>query len=141
MKGGPEKELWDQYAKRLKWPLALKEVEERKPLKPAQLMKREAELLTKAIPKGASLVALDRSGKNLSSPDLAGKFHSWMNDGLADVCFIIGGAEGLHGDVLSKADLKLALGSLTWPHMLARCMLIEQIYRAQCILSNHPYHR
>ena len=133
--------MWDQYAKRLKWPLDLKEVEEKKPLKPAQLMKREAELLNNATPKGATLIALDRSGRNLSSPVLAKKLQSWMDDGVGDVCFVIGGAEGLHQDVLSKANLKLALGSLTWPHMLARCMLIEQIYRAQCILSNHPYHR
>ena len=141
MKAGPEKDLWDQYSKRLNWPLDLKEVEEKKPLKPAQLMKREGELLGNAIPKGAILITLDRRGKNLSSPDLAKKFQSWMNDGSNEICFIIGGAEGLHQEILSKAHLKLALGSLTWPHMLARCMLIEQIYRAQCILSNHPYHR
>ena len=141
MKAGPEKDLWDQYSRRLNWPFDLKEVEERKPLKPAQLMKREGELLLAVVPKGATLIAVDRSGKNLSSPDLAAKFRSWMDEGTGDVCFVIGGAEGLHNSVLQKAGHKLALGALTWPHMLARCMLIEQIYRAQCILSNHPYHR
>ncbi|MBT3916634.1 MAG: 23S rRNA (pseudouridine(1915)-N(3))-methyltransferase RlmH [Rhodospirillaceae bacterium] len=141
MKAGAEKSLWDDYAKRLNWSLTLKEVEEKKPLKPAQLKIKEAELLLSAVPKGATLVAMDRGGRELASTDLAKKLGAWQDDGISEIAFVIGGSDGLDQTILDKAQLKIAMGAMTWPHLLARVMLIEQIYRAQCILSNHPYHK
>ena len=141
MKAGAERSLWDDYAKRLNWPLILKEVEEKKPLKPAQLKIKEAELLLGAVPKRAMLIAMDRSGRELASTDFAKKLGAWQDDGIGEIAFVIGGSDGLDGSLLDKAQLKIAMGAMTWPHMLARVMLIEQIYRAQCILSHHPYHK
>ena len=141
LKAGPERELWDQYTRRLNWPLTLKEVEERNPLKPAKLKQKEAALHVSAIPDGALIVALDKEGKSFSSEKLAEQFEKWMHEGPTDIAFVIGGGEGLDQSILHKAQLKIAMGAMTWPHMLARIMLIEQIYRAQCILANHPYHK
>jgi len=141
LKSGPEKALWEDYARRLTWSLTLKEVEEKKPLKPKQLMEKEGTLLLNAVPAGATLIALDKSGKSLSSEQFAAQFQGWMSDGVKDIAFLIGGSDGLSQEVLSKSHLKLSMGAQTWPHMLARCMLLEQIYRAQCILGNHPYHK
>jgi len=141
MKAGAEKSLWDNYAKRLNWSLTLKEVEEKKPLKPAQLKIKEAELLLSAVPKGATLVAMDRSGREMASTDFAKKLGAWQDDGIGEIAFVIGGSDGLDKSILDRAELKIAMGVMTWPHLLARVMLIEQIYRAQCILTNHPYHK
>jgi 23S rRNA (pseudouridine1915-N3)-methyltransferase len=141
MKAGAEKSLWDDYAKRLGWSLTLKEVEEKKPLKPPQMKIKEAGLLLDALPKGALLIAMDRNGRPLSSPAFAKKLGAWQDDGIRDIAFVIGGSDGLDKSVLDQAQLKIAMGEMTWPHMLARVMLLEQIYRAQCILSNHPYHK
>jgi len=140
-KAGPERALFEHYANRISFPFALKEVEERKRLSGAQLKTREAELLSTQIPDGATLVALDERGKNLSSPEFAQRLGSWRDDSVRDIAFVIGGADGLDDTLRSRADLVLSLGKLTWPHMLVRGLLAEQIYRAQCILSGHPYHR
>ncbi len=141
MKAGPEKILWDDYAKRLNWNLSLKEVEEKNPLKPAQMKIKEAALLLNAIPKDATLIALDQNGRSLSSPAFAKKIGGFQDDGIQDLVFVIGGSDGLDKSILDKAQMKVAMGEMTWPHMLARVMLIEQIYRAQCILAGHPYHK
>ena len=141
MKAGPEKMLWDDYAKRLKWSLAVKEVEEKKPLKPAQMKIKEAELLLAAVPKGATLIAMDQNGRSFSSPDFAKKIGSWQDNGISNIALLIGGSDGLDKSILDKAELKIAMGAMTWPPMRARVMLLDQIYRAQCILSNHPYHK
>jgi 23S rRNA (pseudouridine1915-N3)-methyltransferase len=71
---------------------------------------------------------------------LAERLRSWRDDGI-DVAFAIGGAEGLGPAIIDRADTVLSLGRMTWPHLLARCMLLEQLYRAQQILAGHPYHR
>ena len=105
------------------------------------LKRAEAELLLAAIPQGSVVVALDERGKALSSEAFAAKMGAWRDQGAADIAFLIGGADG-HGDaVRARADFLLALGPMTWPHMLVRGMLTEQIYRAQQILAGHPYHR
>ena len=138
---GPERDLYDHYANRIRWPLALRELEEKKKLPPAQLMTREGELLLQAAPAGATLIALDRRGKVLDSQAFADRLARWRDDSVSDVAFLIGGADG-HGDpLLKKAALVLSFGSMTWPHLLARAMLAEQIYRAQQLLAGHPYHR
>jgi len=141
MKSGPIKALWDDYAKRITWTVSLREIEEKRPLPPAELKPREAELLIKAIPPSSFLVALDASGRALDSPAFARRMGQWMEQSGGRVAFAIGGADGLAGSFVQNASFVLGLGAMTWPHMLARIMLIEQIYRAQCILTNHPYHR
>lgn len=138
---GPHRELYDFYAGRLRWPLKLVEVEEKRKLAPDQLKAREAELLLAQLPKGAVLCALDEHGKSESSASLAALLGKWQDNGVGDIAFAIGGADG-HGEaLLSRADRKLSLGAMTWPHMLVRGMLAEQLYRAQQILAGHPYHR
>src|SRR6266545_2377857 len=138
---GPERNLYDHYANRIRWPLALRELEEKKKLPPAQLMAREGELLLQAAPAGATLVALDRRGKVLDSQTFADRLTRWRDNSVSDVAFLIGGAEGHAEPLLKKADLVLSFGAMTWPHLLARAMLAEQIYRAQQLLAGHPYHR
>ncbi len=137
---GPERALFDHYAGRLAKPLTLREVEEKRPLPVTDLVRREGELLRAAVPRGAVVVALDGRGRTLDSIALAQKLGQWR-DGGDEVAFLIGGREGLDDPVLSAADLVLSLGPMTWPHLLVRALLAEQLYRAQCIISGHPYHR
>jgi 23S rRNA (pseudouridine1915-N3)-methyltransferase len=140
-KAGPERALFEHYAARLSWPLTLKEVEEKRPLPAAERMAREAELLLAAVPPGAIVVALDERGRQTPSEEFAARLGAWRDSGRSDICFLIGGADGHSEAVRKRADLLLAFGAMTWPHMLVRGMLAEQLYRAQCILAGHPYHR
>jgi 23S rRNA (pseudouridine1915-N3)-methyltransferase len=131
------KALFEEYRKRLKWPLALKEVEERRPLPAPQLKSREAELLRAAVSgKSGTCWSPWTAGQDLVQRSAGETDRPWQQrDAEAD--FVIGGDESLKKD----AGLLLSLGAMTWPHMLVRVMLIEQIYRAQQILAGHPYHR
>ena len=122
-------------------PPAIVEVEERRPLPPEQLKLREGELILGALPAGVPFVALDERGTQWSSRALAKRIAAWRNQGRSELVFAIGGADGLHRAVLDRADVILALSSMTWPHLLVRGMLLEQLYRAQQILAGHPYHR
>ena len=143
LKDGPLADLFAEYAKRLRAgriDLAMIEVEERRRLGGPELMAREAALLTGAIPRGATLVALDGRGKSLSSEEFAAQLGRWR-DGAAAPAFLIGGADGLDPGLRDRTDMVLSLGKMTWPHMLARVMLAEQLFRAHSILSGHPYHR
>ncbi len=140
-KAGPERSLYEHFARRITWRLELKEVEEKKKLPPPTLMRREGELLLAQVPKGAVVVALDGRGKAMTSAAFAKRLGAWRDDGIGDVVFVIGGAHGLDPAVLRKAALVLGLGPMTWPHLMVRAMLAEQIYRAQTILAGHPYHR
>ncbi len=140
-KPGPESDLYAQYVRRLSIPLTLREVEEKRPLPPAARKAREAELLLAAIPAQAVVIALDERGRSLGSEEFAARMGRWRDDGTVDLAFLIGGADG-HGDaVRARADLLLSLGAMTWPHMLVRALVAEQVWRAQAILSGHPYHR
>ena len=141
LKAGPHAALARHYAERLAWPLVVREVEEKRPLPSAELKEREAALLLAAVPSGAVLVALDERGKPLASPAFAQKIAQWRDGGISDLAFLIGGADGLADGVRQKAQLVLSLGAMTWPHLLVRGMLLEQLYRAQQILAGHPYHR
>jgi len=140
-RAGPEQDLFDQYAKRLTWQLDLKFVEAKKGREGAALKTREGELLTSALPQGAVVVALDERGRSLGSEDFARKLGDWRDGGRRDIAFVIGGADGLDDDLRGRADLVLSLGKQTWPHQLVPALLVEQLYRAQCILAGHPYHR
>ncbi len=140
-RGGPARDLFDEYVGRLSWPFTLREVEMKKRLTSDELKRQEADLLLAAIPAGAVVVALDERGKALPSEAFAAKMGDWRDRGTGDLAFLIGGADG-HGDaVRARADFLMAFGPMTWPHMLVRGMLAEQIYRAQQILAGHPYHR
>ncbi len=138
---GPERDLYEHYAGRIRWPITLRELEEKKKLPVPQLIEREGQLLLAAAPPQALLVALDRRGKTLDSAAFARLLQRWRDDSMSDVAFLIGGADG-HGEALLKrARFVLSFGAMTWPHLLARAMLAEQIYRAQQLLAGHPYHR
>lgn len=100
----------------------------------------EAEALSKGLPPDAALVALDETGKSLTSAGLAERLASWKAEGKT-VCFAIGGSWGLGAEILKKADLTLSLGKITLPHGLARLILAEQIYRAHSILAGKAYHK
>jgi 23S rRNA (pseudouridine1915-N3)-methyltransferase len=122
-------------------PAAIVELEEKRRLPPPELKTREAELILAALPAGARLVALDQRGAEWSSRELADRLRTWRDSGIGAIAFAIGGAEGLGPAVVERADAVLSLGMMTWPHLLVRCMLLEQLYRAQQILAGHPYHR
>ena len=99
MKNGPEKDLFDHYAARLRWPFAVREVEEKKKLPPNQLKDREAELLLGVIPENAFLIALDEHGREYGSIDFAAKLEGWIDQYAGNIAFAIGGADG-HGDAI-----------------------------------------
>lgn len=141
MKRGPLETLCRDYSDRLPWSLAVTEIEAKKRLEGDALKAEEAALIAARIPDGAVLVALDERGRGLSSEDLARRIGDWRDQGRGEICFVIGGADGLDDSIRDRADLTLAFGPQTWPHMLARVMLVEQIYRAERILAGHPYHR
>ncbi len=144
-KPGPEQELFAQYAGRLPWPVDVKEIAPNKDQSASVRKEREAEALLKATPPDSVpdsvIVALDETGTAESSEKFAKRVSAWRDGGARTLVFIIGGADG-HGDaVLKKAKHKLSLGPMTWPHMLVRGLLMEQLYRAHSILTGHPYHR
>ena len=136
-----ERALYESYAKRLHPPPELVEVEERRKLDTARRVAREAELLLGRVPADAFVFALDGSGRMLSSEALAERMRRLRDTGTSTACFVIGCADGLGKTVLDVAGMVLSLGPMTWPHMLVRTLVVEQLYRAEAILSGHPYHR
>ena len=124
----PEAELTGRYLKRVAWPVKLTELPDRGGNLPA-------------APNASVTVLLDERGEALSSMAFAKKLEAWRDGGKREARFLIGAADG-HADAeLAKADLLLSFGPATWPHLLARAMLAEQLFRATSILANHPYHR
>ncbi len=141
LRAGPERELQNRYIKRIAWQVEIREVVEKRRLSPSELKRGEAGLLAAACPNGATMVALDGGGKQLSSTDFAKRLGAWRDDGVADLAILIGGAEGLDREMVQRAQLVISFGAMTWPHLMVRPMLLEQVYRAQQILAGHPYHR
>lgn len=141
VKAGPERDLFQAYTARIPWPVELKEIEIKKESDTKVRRALEGEALLAAIPDQARIVALDERGNSETSEDFAARLGRWRDDGARAVVFLIGGADGLHETVRKRADTILSFGALTWPHMLVRALLAEQIYRAHSILSGHPYHR
>lgn len=136
---GPEAALVERYIERIRPSLSVTELPDGKGA-PAEIKRRESAALLAALPDPAFVIALDLEGEMLDSGTFATRLELWL--GLArPLRFLIGGAEGLDQSVVTRADFKLSLGRLTWPHLLARAMLVEQIYRARAIASGHPYHR
>lgn len=145
LRGGPEKDLIDDYLKRFDrtgralalGPSSILEVEGRK----GGGMGAEATLLSRVIPDGALICTMDERGAVLTSPDFAAKLGNWRDQGRSDVAFVIGGADGIDPGLCSRANFALSFGAMVWPHMLVRVMLAEQLYRAASILAGAPYHR
>jgi 23S rRNA (pseudouridine1915-N3)-methyltransferase len=123
----PEADLVDRYLKRIGWPVKLTELSERAPAPPQS--------------SGAVTILLDEKGDALSSTELAKKLEQWRDRGTREARFIIGAADGHSAEERSAADLLISFGPATWPHLLVRAMLAEQLFRATSILANHPYHR
>jgi 23S rRNA (pseudouridine1915-N3)-methyltransferase len=138
-KSGPEAEIFGRYAARIRPGLELIEFEDGHG-SPVEIKRREAFALLAAIQPGDFVIALDAGGASPDSSELAKLLTKWTESGRPKK-FVIGGAEGLDAAVIARADVTLSLGRLTWPHMLVRPMLAEQIYRAQMIATGHPYHR
>jgi len=130
----PEGEIIKRYQERMKWTLQIKEKDNATQIE-------EAKFLQSCIADNAKVVVLDERGKNMSSPEFAGILENWMTSGTSEICFLIGGADGHLEETRQKADLVLSFGKLTLPHILMRAVLAEQIYRAETIISGHPYHR
>jgi 23S rRNA (pseudouridine1915-N3)-methyltransferase len=139
LRAGPEAELFARYNARLRPPMSVVEVAEGHGA-PVESKRREGEALLAALPPGGFAVALDLGGVAESSEAFAVRLERWLGQPRT-LCFVIGGAEGLDAAVLARADAVLSLGPLTWPHMLVRVMLAEQLFRARAIASGHPYHR
>lgn len=135
---GPEQQILDTYVKRLPWTVTVRDFAEPGG---ADRQAREGERLLKAVPPGATMVALDERGETLDSVGFAERLKRWRDAGVGDVAFLIGGADGHGPAVLDRADMRLSLGPMTWPHLMVRGMLAEQLYRASTILAGHPYHR
>jgi 23S rRNA (pseudouridine1915-N3)-methyltransferase len=135
---------WDEFAKRFppECRLELKTVkaEPRAGRTPAQCQASEAQRLEAGIPKGARRVVLDERGIRLTTPQLAERLRFWLGDG-RDVTLLVGGPDGLHADLKSRADESLRLSDLTLPHAMVRVLLAEALYRAWTVVSGHPYHR
>jgi 23S rRNA (pseudouridine1915-N3)-methyltransferase len=145
LRAGPEADLIADYLKRFDrtgralglGPAVVHEVEDKKGGgKPA-----EAALLRKALPAGAVICALDERGRVMTSPEFAQALAKRRDQGAQDMAFVIGGADGIDPDLVAEADMVLSFGQMVWPHMLARVMLTEQLYRPASILAGSPYHR
>jgi 23S rRNA (pseudouridine1915-N3)-methyltransferase len=139
LKPGPEAALFAAWNARLRPPFTVVEVAEGRG-GPAEIRRREASALLAALPERAFVVALDLGGESPDSDGFARMVERWRGLGRR-LAFVIGGAEGLDPKVLERADQRLSLGPMTWPHLLVRSLLAEQLFRAQAILSGHPYHR
>jgi 23S rRNA (pseudouridine1915-N3)-methyltransferase len=145
LRAGPERALCDDYRQRFDrtgralglGPLTITEVEDRK----GGGMAAEAALLSNVVPKGALVCLLDERGSALTSIALADRLAHWRDAGRSEVAFLIGGADGLDPELENSAEFSLSFGAMVWPHMLARVMLTEQLYRAATILAGSPYHR
>lgn len=139
LRAGPEADLFDRYNARLRPKLTVTEIREAQGA-PAEIKRREAAGLLAALPANAFAVALDLGGEAPASERLSVLLESWLGSS-RPLCFLIGGAEGLDAAVLARADARLSLGPMTWPHFLVRPMLAEQLFRARSIAAGHPYHR
>ena len=145
LRGGPERDLYDNYLTRFDrtgralalGPSKLIEVE----IKKGGGMAAEAALLERAIPSGSLICVMDERGRAQSSPQFADQLAGWRDQGRQDLTFVIGGADGIDPSLRTRADATMSFGKMVWPHMLVRVMLAEQLYRAASILSGGPYHR
>lgn len=141
LKAGPEKNLLDQYRVRLAWPFEVREVVCRKKGVSEQVKSWEGDLLLQAMEPDTVALGLDERGVSLSSLEFAQLLEAYRTQGVKSLAFVVGGADGLSDPVQKRCQRLISFGRMTWPHLLVRGMLVEQIYRAQQILMGHPYHR
>jgi len=124
----PEADLVERYLKRIAWPTRVTELPDKGGNVPP-------------VPGNSAIVVLDERGQSFASTELARKLESWRDQGKREARFLIGAADGHEAEQRRAADLLLSFGAATWPHLLVRAMLAEQLFRATSILANHPYHR
>ena len=124
----PESELVDRYLKRISWPTKITELPDRGGAMPA-------------AERNSRTIIFDEKGEQLTSAQIAELLGRWRDDGVSEARFCLGAADGFDDADRATADKLIAFGKATWPHMMARAMLAEQLYRATSILANHPYHR
>lgn len=124
----PESDLVERYLKRISWPTKVTELPDRGGSAPA-------------LPQNSALVVLDERGTSLPSTDFAKRLERWRDEGRREARFLVGAADGHEPTQRNEADLLLSFGAATWPHLMVRAMLAEQLFRATSILANHPYHR
>jgi 23S rRNA (pseudouridine1915-N3)-methyltransferase len=149
LKRGPETELSERYRKRAAdtgrqlglRAVEIVEIRESRAADAGKRMLEESIALANVVPQGAVVALLDAGGDNLDSASLASKLAKWRSEDRPAAVFLIGGPDGLAASLRDKAELRLAFGAATWPHQLVRVMLLEQLYRAATILTDHPYHR
>ena len=149
LKSAEEKPLFDKYLNRSRDigksagvnSIELMEFAESRNRQIEKRKVEESDAIQFALPLPNYLITLDQTGKSLSSAELSKVIQSQRSLNAKNLVFVIGGADGLSSNILAKSQLKLAFGSMTWPHQLVRIMLVEQIYRAFTILNGHPYHR
>jgi len=149
LKQGPERELAERYRKRAAQAgrsagltvVDVIEIKESRAGDADRRMVEESIAIANLIPERAVTVILDARGESISSAAFAGRLQEWRQQNKPAVAFIIGAADGLAPGLREKASLAIAFGTATWPHQLVRVMLLEQLYRAVTILSDHPYHR
>ena len=150
MKKGPERELTGRYVDRLEkvgptvglsWG-GVTEIAESRATTARQRKSEEAGPgLALAEERGTALIALDETGKSLTSTDFATRLSDMRDQGARRLVLAIGGPDGHAPELLARADLSVSLGRMTWPHQIVRILLAEQLYRAVTILAGHPYHR
>lgn len=136
------RKIFEEYQKRMN-SVELKEIEFKKSknLPVSSIKKQEAELIEKNLSKNSIIIALDENGQTANSQEFAKILEKYSLNGNSNIDFIIGGAFGLDKSILNKANKIISLSKMTFPHLMARIILIEQIYRAKSIISGHPYHK
>ncbi len=124
----PEADLIIRYARRISWPFQISELPDQGGKPPL-------------LPPGGMIIALDEAGEQLGSAELARRLNEARDSGVKEARFLIGAADGLTSEERASAAMVLSFGRATWPHMLVRAMLVEQLWRATSIIAGHPYHR
>ena len=140
LKKGPWHDLQEDYSSRLKWSMTIHEVES-KQTDPKKQQEEENKLILSRLDSKSFVIALDERGDGLRSLDFSQTLEKLRNNGEDRLTFLIGGALGFNDEVRDRASVLLSFGQQTWPHMMVRVMLLEQIYRAQTIMDGHPYHK
>ncbi|VAW17060.1 23S rRNA (pseudouridine(1915)-N(3))-methyltransferase [hydrothermal vent metagenome] len=149
LKSGPEHELVERYLARSRaggralglQDFQIREFSVARDNSIAQRKRKEAAALVSAMPDDAKLVVLDETGTQQTSGQFAQMIGKWNENAQRNLCFVIGGPDGLDPEIRARADLVLSFSPLTWPHQMVRVMLAEQLYRATTILAAHPYHK
>lgn len=142
-KRSPEKALFEHYLNRLPWKLTMRELEAKGRFSESERPARETEILLDAVRVfgAARSIALDPAGNAISSETFAATLGKWKDAGDQKIALLIGGDQGLDQALMRKCDARISFGAVTWPHLLMRALVAEQLYRAHTILTGHPYHR